>query len=86
MLSSLLAGLIYTTSRQLDREYKAEHILEVSDDTVAVSLSYLEVGSLKSSRYFSLQIRALQGGVGDGVGERRGGGRLVPSVSNYSKR
>lgn len=27
-----LAGLISTTSRQLDREYKAEHILEVGND------------------------------------------------------
>lgn len=41
MLFSPLIGLIYTTSQQLDREYKAEHILEVSNDEVAISFIYL---------------------------------------------
>lgn len=32
--TSVLAGLVSTTTRQLDREYKAEHILEVGNMTM----------------------------------------------------
>ncbi|KAH0629857.1 hypothetical protein JD844_012285 [Phrynosoma platyrhinos] len=49
MFFSLLAGLIYTTSQQLDREYKAEHILEVSDDEATISFIHLQVLPEKSA-------------------------------------